>query len=294
MAATSLQPGLLRVVAPNPSAMTADGTATYVLGAGRNRAVIDPGPRDGGHRDAVRAAIGSAHVTAILVTHPHLDHSAGAPALAAATGAPVLAYGRAGDGRSERMAGLDRLGGGEGADLSFRPDRSLSDGAIVAGDGWTLRAVWTPGHMGAHHAFHWLEGRAAFTGDVVMGWASTMISPPDGDVDRFLASIDRIADLELDRLYPGHGEPVLDPKTRCAELRAHRMDRERAIFDYLNHLDRPATIPEIVDVIYVGTPPSLRAAAARNVLAHLIRLTSLGRVAADKMTPDGTFVAVGR
>ena len=279
-------PGVVRVVAPNPSAMTATGTATYVVGDGPGRAVIDPGPDDPAHRAAVLRACGPARVEAILVTHPHLDHSAGAPGLARATGAPVLAFGPPEAGRSEAMRALAHPGGGEGVDADFRPDRALADGEVVSGDGWSLQAVWTPGHMASHLAFLRPDRAAAFSGDVVMGWASTLISPPDGDVTQFMASLERIAGLGARVLLPGHGGAVDDPAGRCAAMRDHRVRREAAI---LAALDDAPTIPALVAAVYADTPPTLHAMAARNVLAHLVRLVALGQVGADRVAVDGRF-----
>ena len=284
--ATTPCPGVVRVIAPNPSPMTATGTASYVLGTGAGRAVIDPGPDDASHRAAILAACDGHPVEAILVTHPHLDHSAGAPALRAATGAPVLAFGAFDAGRSDRMRSLADLGGGEGIDRGFAPDRQLADGEAVEGRGWALRAVWTPGHMASHLAFHAPEAKAAFTGDVLMGWASTLISPPDGDVTQFLASLDRIEALGAARLLPGHGGMIADPAGRCAQMRMHRLGREAAI---LAALDAPRTIPEIVAAVYVDTPAPLRPMAERNVLAHLVHLVETGAVAASTLAPDGVF-----
>jgi glyoxylase-like metal-dependent hydrolase (beta-lactamase superfamily II) len=282
--------GLMRIVAPNPSPMTERGTNSYVLGAG-DVAVIDPGPDDAGHRAALVAAIGGRPVRAVIVTHSHLDHSPGAAPLARAVGAPVLAFGPSDAGRSPTMRALaDRVEGGEGVDAGFAPDASLADGDRVAGDGWTLRALHTPGHMANHLSLHWEEGAQTFTGDTVMGWASTLISPPDGDLGQFMASLDRLEALGARRFHPGHGAPVASPAARCRELRAHRLSREAAI---LAALDAPRRIPELVARIYADTPPALHAAAARNVLAHLIHLAETGRAEADPaLRPDALWRAL--
>ena len=292
-----MQDGLLRVLAPNPSPMTEAGTNSYVLGAGRDVAVVDPGPDDSAHRTALMAAVAGRTVRAIVVTHPHLDHSQGAAALGRATGARVHAFGPAGTGRSATMRQLARtapaLAGGEGVDGAFRPDVALADGATLSGDGWTLRAHWTPGHMSPHLTLVWREGDAAFTGDTVMGWASTMISPPDGDVGQFLSSMDRMAGLGVARFLPGHGAPVEDPAARCRDLRDHRLAREAAILAAIpsgGGRGGGTDIAGIVGTVYGDTPAALRPAAARNVLAHLIRLVEHGRVRADRLAPDGTYV----
>ena len=268
---------LTRVLAPTPSPMTAEGTNSWILGRDA-LAVIDPGPALPDHLDALVAAIDGRPVRAILVTHAHLDHSPAAAPLAARTGAPVLAFGDARAGRALRMQGLAGLGGGEGVDAGFAPDRRLSDGDEVAGDGWTLRAHWTPGHMANHMAFEWRGAGTVFTGDTVMGWASTLISPPDGDLVQFMASLDRLEGLEADRFLPGHGAAVEAPGQRCRDLRAHREARSEAILGALN---APRRIEAVVAEVYADTPPALRAAAARNVLAHLVALEAAGRVTAD-------------
>ena len=279
------------MVAPNPSPMTLNGTNGYVLGR-RDVAVIDPGPDDPGHRAALEAAVAGRPVRAVIVTHPHLDHSPGAAPLAARLGAPVLAFGRAEAGRSATMRALEgAVGGGEGVDRGFAPDRTLADGDAVTGDGWSLEALHTPGHMASHLSLHWRERGETFTGDTVMGWASTLISPPDGDLGQFMASLVRLARLGARRFHPGHGDPVEDPGGRCRALRDHRLAREAAI---LAALDAPRRIPELVATIYADTPPALHGAAARNVLAHLVHLSETGRVRADPAPhPDATWHRTG-
>ena len=279
--------GVIRVVAPNPSPMTASGTATYVVGAGADRAVIDPGPDAPEHRDAILSAAEGAAIRAILVTHPHLDHTAGTAALVAATDAPVHAFGRFDAGRSAAMTDLPDLGGGEGADRGFVPDEVLADGDVVAGDGWALRALHTPGHMGPHLSFHWPDRGLAFTGDVAMGWASTLISPPDGDVTAFLSSLDRLRALDARLLLPGHGPAITAPTGRLDALRDHRIAREAAIRRALT--PDGVTIPELVASVYDDVPDALRPMAARNVLAHLIRLVERGEAATDRIAPGGIF-----
>lgn len=268
---------LIRIVAPNPSPMTEAGTNSYLVGL-RDVAVIDPGPVIPSHLDALVEAVAGRPVRAVLVTHSHLDHSPGARALADRLGTRVLAFGPSETGRSEAMTGLAGLGGGEGVDAGFVPDAVLADGDAVAGDGWTLRAMHTPGHMGNHLSFEWVERREAFTGDVVMGWASTMISPPDGDLGQFRTSLDRLEALDMRVFHPGHGARVDAPAARCRALRDHRHAREVAI---LAALPRAPTIPALVAKLYADTPSALHGAAARNVLAHLVELWRTDRVAAS-------------
>ncbi|SLN36789.1 Hydroxyacylglutathione hydrolase [Roseivivax jejudonensis] len=288
--AEPLAPGLRRVLAPNPSPMTFRGTNTYLVGDAEI-AVIDPGPADDAHRDAILRAVGpSARVAAILVTHAHLDHSPLARALASETGAPVLAYGDARAGRSpamQRLAAAGALGGGEGVDLGFVPDRELGDGAVVETAEWRIEAHHTPGHFGNHLSFSW--GDILFTGDLVMGWASSLVSPPDGDVTDFMASLERLAARRWSVFHPGHGAPVAEPGARLAALAAHRRAREAQILQALT--SGPADASGLAAAIYTDTPAALHPAAARNVLAHLIDLAGKNRIEAlDPLGPDARFV----
>ena len=269
--------------------MTAMGTNSFVLGQD-DVAVIDPGPVTPPHLDAIVAAVAGRPVRAILVTHSHLDHSPGAVPLAARLKAPVLAFGPSTAGRAPGMAAFDDLGGGEGVDAGFAPDAELGDGDRLSGAGWTLRAIHTPGHMANHLSFHWEEANAVFSGDTVMAWASTMISPPDGDIGQFMASLDRLAALEASVFHPGHGGPVTAPTARCHALRDHRLAREAAI---LAALSAPRTIPDLVAGIYADVSPALHGAAARNVLAHLLHLVAKGHAAADPFPgPDAIYARV--
>ncbi|WP_353472481.1 MBL fold metallo-hydrolase [Salipiger sp. H15] len=270
--AETLAPGLRRILAPNPSPMTYRGTNTYVLGT-RDLAVIDPGPRSQAHLEAILAAVGPGQrVSHILVTHAHLDHSPLARPLADATGAPVLAFGDARAGRSALMRELAETGlagGGEGVDAEFSPDTELPDGAVVEGDGWRLEALHTPGHFGNHLSFAW--GEQLFSGDLVMGWASSLVSPPDGDLGAFMDSLERLRTRRWSRLHPGHGAPVEDAAARINALLAHRRAREAAILEAL--AAGPGDAASLAAAIYRDTDPALMPAAARNVLAHLIDLT---------------------
>lgn len=279
---------VVRIVAPNPSPMTASGTCTYVVGRDADAAVIDTGPADDGHAERIRAALAGRTLCAVLVSHPHLDHSAGAHAFAGGA-APVMAFGGVAAGRSammRRLAERDDLGGGEGTDGGFAPDVVVADGAVVAGDGWRLVALHTPGHMGPHLSFHWPDRRLCFTGDVAMGWSSTLISPPDGDVTQFFQSLDRLRSLSAAALLPGHGPVVTNPAERLAALRDHRLAREAAILDALGYADRIATL---LPRVYADTPPAMHAMAARNLFAHLLRLVETGAATADRLAPDGRF-----
>jgi len=283
--------GIRAILAPNPSPMTYWGTNTYLLGE-RRLAVIDPGPDDPAHLAAILGALGPGQsISHILVTHAHLDHSPLARRLAMQTGAPVMAYGGARDGRSAVMARLAEaggIGGGEGVDTGFAPDMALPDGAEVTGDGWHITAHWTPGHFCNHMCFE--SGGTVFSGDLVMGWASTLISPPDGDLTQFRASCTRLAAVSPARLLPGHGAPVADPRARIRWLLAHRDAREAAILGELRQ--GPADAATLAARIYTDTPPTLMPAAARNVLAHLVDLLQGGRVRALSALSPGTRFAL--
>lgn len=274
----TLAPGLRRILAPNPSPMTYRGTNTYLVGE-RELAVIDPGPADHAHLDAILDALEPGQsISHVIVTHTHLDHSPLANPLADRCGAAVLAFGGPEAGRSEVMQKLAAGGhtqGGEGIDHSFAPDQTVRDGEQIEGDGWTLEVVHTPGHLGNHIALAWQD--ACFTADHVMGWASSLVSPPDGDLTDFMASCHRLRARTWDRFHPGHGAPIDDPAARLDWLISHRLTREAAILEKLE--SGPATARQLAERIYTDTPPQLLPAAERNVFAHLVDLTGKSSVA---------------
>lgn len=282
----ALMPGLVRLRAANPSPLTGTGTNTYVLGRG-HLAVIDPGPDLDDHLAAILHTIGGRPVAAILVTHPHRDHSALAPRLARATGAPVLAFGTARDGISLRMARLHGLAaGGEGLDTRFVPDRRIADGDRITGADASLGVLHTPGHLGSHVCLAWDD--ILFSGDHVMGWATSIVSPPEGDMGDYMASLYRLAGRAWRLILPGHGEPIADPAVRLAYLIAHRQSREAQILAALD--SGPATVSDLTARLYADTPRALWPAAERNVLAHLVDLESRNRVAArPDLAPDARF-----
>jgi glyoxylase-like metal-dependent hydrolase (beta-lactamase superfamily II) len=286
--AEHLAPGLRRIVAPNPSPMTYRGTNTYLVGE-RELAVIDPGPVHTDHLEAILDALTPGQtISHIIVTHTHLDHSPLARPLAKATGAPVLAYGDAQAGRSkvmERLAQGGLAGGGEGIDTHFVPDQVVADGDHINGDGWTLEVIHTPGHIGNHIALG--QGDICFTADHVMGWASSLVSPPDGDLTDFMASCARLQARDWSVFHPGHGAPVTDPAARLHWLIDHRLSRETAILAALT--DGPATARALAERIYTETPPALLGAAERNVFAHLVDLHGRTKVTA---TPELSSSAV--
>lgn len=280
--AVEMEPGLRCVLAPNPSPMTFTGTNTYVLGT-RGLAVIDPGPDNADHLAAILASVGQGQsITHIVVTHSHLDHSPLSRALSEATGAPVIAFGGPEAGRSaamQELAASGMAGGGEGIDRSFSPDMTVADGARIDGDGWTLDVIHTPGHLGNHIALGW--GDVCFTADHVMGWATSLVSPPDGDLTDFMISCKTLRERDWRVFYPGHGLSVPDPAARLDWLVSHRLQREAQVLDALAH--GPATAEALAQRIYTEVPTALLPAAERNVFAHLIDLK--GKSIVDCATP---------
>ena len=269
--AEQLEPGIRRVLAPNPSPMTYRGTNTYLLGEDRV-AVIDPGPALPAHQRAILDALNPGEsISHIFVTHSHMDHSPLAKPLAQATGAAIHAFGNSTAGRSqvmETLAASGLSGGGEGVDAAFAPNEFLADAETVDAGNWRLTALWTPGHFGNHLCFAF--GDAVFTGDQVMGWASTMVSPPDGDLTAFLTSTARLKERGDRVFYPGHGAAITQPKARSEWLIAHRMNRESEILALLD--GSGIDIASLAQAIYTDTPAELLPAARRNVFAHLIDL----------------------
>lgn len=248
-------PGVSRVLAPNPSLMTGPGTNTYLVGSG-DLAVIDPGPADDAHLDAVAAAAAGL-LRYVLVTHTHPDHAPGAAGLAERSGATILGFG-ARDG--------------------FEPDGTLSDGDVVAGDGFRLRAVHTPGHA-SNHLCYLLEGPSIlFSGDHVMGGSTVVIAPPDGDMAEYLDSLARVRDLEpaLTSIAPGHGPMLHDARAVLEEYVAHRLGREATITAALL-LRGQATVDEIVADVYLDVAAELHPVARYSVWAHLRKLAAEGR-----------------
>ena len=282
--AERLAPGVRRLTVRNPSPMTFTGTQSYILGEGEV-ALIDPGPALEGQVDRILAALEPGErIGAILVTHTHVDHSPGAAALHEATDAPVWAFGGHGEGMSGMMrdlaaSGAD-LGGGEGADRGFVHHETLRDGDPFEAGGMRLTALHTPGHLSNHLSFA-MENGAVFTGDMIMGWATTMVSPPDGDMAAFMESLDRLDARSEDRVfYPGHGHAIEDPAGMIAHQRSHRRAREAQIVEALVSLGE-ATPMELTRAIYTDVDPRLHGAASRNVFATLLGLVAEGRAEAE-------------
>ena len=270
-----------RIVAPNPSPMTYHGTNTYLLGQ-KQVAVIDPGPNDDAHLSAILAAIPEeGAITHIFVTHSHYDHSELAMRLSKTVGAPIYAFGDHEAGKSALMKTLSvtgGLGGGEGIDRTFRPDHTLSHMDKIAGDEWCISAHHTPGHMANHMCFQ--VDRTLFTADHVMEWATSMVSPPDGDVGDFMRSCEHLLEFQWDLFLPGHGDIVHAPNERLSWLLHHRREREAQI---LTQLKAGAATPyDLAQAIYTDIDAKLIPVAARNVFAHLLELHNKGLISAEK------------
>lgn len=272
--------------------MTFTGTQTYLIGTD-SVAVIDPGPESDAHFDALIQAISGRTVSHIIVTHSHVDHSPLSRRLSLAVDAPILGYGTTDEGRSEtmeRLAMAADLGGAEGKDLDFAPDQKLADGAIIAGEGWSLEAIHTPGHLSNHLCFGVVGTGAVFSGDHVMGWATTMVSPPDGDLTSYMESMEKMAKRTEDTVYyPGHGAAVTNPAEMVQYQINHRKSREKQILETLENGDA-ATPIALAQAIYTDVDQRLIPAAARNVFAHLIDLSERNIVLSDRpISPDAKF-----
>lgn len=267
--AMRLSPLVRRVLAPNPSPFTYHGTQSYVIGTG-DLAVIDPGPADEAHLAALAEAIAGRPVVAILCTHTHRDHSPAARPLADLTGAPIVG-----------CAPLALRDDGPRADAAFdpdyAPDQVLLDGDQVMGQDWTLTAIATPGHTSNHLCFALEEEGALFSGDHVMGWSTSVVSPPDGDMTAYLASLERLMGRSDTVYYPAHGDPIPEPQRFVRHMLGHRRMREGQILRLLDR-DGALAISDLVAAMYVGLDPRLLGAAGRSVLAHLLDIEGRGLV----------------
>jgi glyoxylase-like metal-dependent hydrolase (beta-lactamase superfamily II) len=268
----AVAPGVRRIVARNPGPFTFRGTGTYVIGEGEV-AVIDPGPELEEHIAALIASLADEEVTHILVTHTHRDHSPAAKALKEATGAKTYGFGpHAGGKRGD--PGIE-----EGGDWDFAPDIVVRDGDRVAGGKWRVEAVHTPGHTSNHLCFALPDAGILFSGDHVMGWSTSVIAPPDGEMAAYMASLDKLL-ARPDRVYwPTHGPAITEPQRHVRAFIAHRREREAGIIDCLKA--GVETVDAMVERLYVGLNPALRRAAGRSVLAHLIDLIGRDIVASE-------------
>lgn len=278
-------PGVRRVMANNPGPFTFKGTLSYIIGRGKV-AIVDPGPDDPAHIGALLDAVRGETVTHIFVTHTHRDHSPATPAIKRATGATVYAEGPHRPARPLHIGEHKRLDAS--GDLDFRPDVQLEDGEVVQGDGWTIEGVFTPGHTANHMAYAWKEKNVLFVGDHVMGWATSIVAPPDGAMSDYMASLHKLAARGEDIYFPGHGPAIPDAKRFVHYYILHRKAREESI---IYRLSKGATdIPTIVRAIYIGIDPRLTGAAGLSVLAHMEDLVARGVVATDgEPAIDGVY-----
>lgn len=252
---------VVRLTAPNPGVMTGPGTNSYIIGRDQ-LALIDPGPESDAHCDALLGAVGN-RLKWILCTHTHLDHSPGARALQAATGAVVC--------------GLAPVPGDGRQDTAFAPNRVLQEGDSVECSDFRLRAIHTPGHASNHLCYLLQERRLLFTGDHVMQGSTVVISPPDGDMQAYLRSLERLLVLDIAAIAPGHGHVIETPHDEARRLIAHRLKREQKVLDAFVKKN-PATLDELLPIVYADTPPRLHPVARRSLHAHLIKLARESRV----------------
>ena len=278
--AIGLSPRIARLLAPNPGPFTFKGTGVYLVGEGERIAVIDPGPDLPGHIEALKRAIGSRAVSHILITHTHRDHSPAAAALKQWSGAKTYAAGPHGAAVGEVE---------EGADRDFYPDVIVTDGNAIAGDGFTLICVATPGHTANHMCYALAEEQALFCGDHVMGWSTSVVAPPDGDMAAYLASLEKLIARGDKILYPTHGSPITAPQDYLRELMAHRRMREAQILDCLGPDGDTAT--SLAARLYPDIDSRLRGAATSQVQAHLNHLQQNGAAAS---LPGGRYRRVSR
>ena len=256
-------PGIRRIVAPNPGPYTLHGTGTYIVGK-NEVAIIDPGPNIDSHIQAIVRATSGEKITHILVTHTHADHSPAAKPLAEITGAKVMGYGPHGES-----------GGEEGADLSFIPDYVLKDKEIIKGYNWELECIHTPGHTSNHICYGVAGTEAVLTGDHIMGWSTTLVSPPDGNMRDYFSSLEKML-LRDDKFYiPAHGKMIKNPRRFVRALIGHRKMRKKQIIKYLDN-KHVSYIPSLVSKMYPQLDRRLIKAAGRSVLAHLLHIEELG------------------
>ena len=276
-----LAPGVLRIVANNPTPFTFKGTNTYLVGTG-SLALIDPGPEDPNHLAAILKAAAGRPITHVLITHTHRDHTDGMPALLAATGARTVGFGRRAPNRGSKRTSPS---GGEFVDRDFIPDIPLADGERLEGDGWAFSSLHTPGHAPDHLCFA-LEGTdILFSGDHVMGWNTSVVAPPEGNMGAYIRSLERLTELSYGVYFPGHGGQVQEPIRLVKAYLLHRRMREQAILECIRK--GTDTARAIVPVVYKGLDPRLLNAASLSVLAHVEHLMDRGLVRCEPpLSPD--------
>ncbi len=281
-----LSPLIRRVIANNPSPFTFTGTGTYIIGTG-NVAVIDPGPLLDAHVDAILDALGpDEQVSHIVVTHTHLDHSPASKPLQERTKAPIYSF------APPRVDAFDGPRLEEDADDNFAPDHIVAHGDLIKGDNWTLECVFTPGHMANHMCYALVEEKALFTGDHVMGWSTSVIAPPDGNMNDYMQSLDLLLSRDDDIYWPTHGTSIDDPKAFVRAYIEHRRGREEQIISRLKAGD--SDIRQMVETIYADVDKRLHPAAALSVFAHIQDLLTRGEIACDgKPSLDASYQLVG-
>ncbi|MCP5382454.1 MAG: MBL fold metallo-hydrolase [Kordiimonadaceae bacterium] len=267
----NISPLIRRITANNPAPYTFKGTGTYIIGH-KNVAVIDPGPDMPDHIKAIISSLKGERISHILVTHNHTDHSPGARPLAELCGAKIYGFDVAEQKYSKSKTA-------EGLDRNFKPDILIKNGDILKGNDWTLETIHTPGHLSNHLCFALLEEKALFSGDHVMGWSTTIISPPDGNMTDYLNSLEKLLGRDDKIYYPTHGLPIEDPKKFVKQVYAHRLRRDNEICRFLEQGEK--SLDQIVNTIYPAIDKSLYLAASRTIFAHLIRLVELGTVSSN-------------
>ncbi|MFK5980599.1 MAG: MBL fold metallo-hydrolase [Rhizobiaceae bacterium] len=287
--AISIAKDVQRITANNGGPFTFHGTNTYIVGD-KNVAVIDPGPEaDDAHLGAIMNALKGRTLSHIIVTHTHMDHSPLSRKLAALTGAPTYGEGEHRASRDLHIGEHNPLDGS--ADREFEPDVVLSDGDIIKGEGWSLEAIFTPGHTANHMTFSLLDTDMMFSGDHVMAWATTIVAPPDGSMSDYMASLEILAAREESVYFPGHGGRLNNAPKFVRALKAHRKMRETAVLARIRKGDE--TIPDIVKIIYKSTDPKLHGAAGLSVLAHIEDLIARGKITSDQsVSINGRFFPV--
>ena len=275
-----LTPLIRRIIANNPSAFTFRGTGTYVIGRG-DVAVVDPGPLNDEHIEALKESLKDEKVTHILITHTHADHSPAAEPLKRFWGARTYGYGPHGAGKREQGVQVE-----EGGDMAFTPDVTVRHGDLIEGNGWTVECVYTPGHTSNHMCYSLKEEKALFTGDHVMGWSTSVISPPDGDMTEYMKSLELLLQRDDEVYWPTHGTCIKDVKNYVRAFIDHRLEREAQILDCLGKGYRKIT--DMVPVMYTDIDPKMYGAAARSVLAAMLRLIDTGRITCGDASPSIT------
>ena len=281
----NIAPGIRRITANNPSPFTFRGTGTYILGEG-NVAVIDPGPDQPEHVKAIVEGLKNETISHILITHTHNDHSPAAKALKEITGAPTFGFGPHGSGKPAL-----KLTTQAGGDMDFRPDEKTQDGSVIYGDNWSVSCLHTPGHTSNHICFSWDKEKALFPGDQVMGWSTSIVSPPDGDMGDYMRSLDKLIVRDDKIYYPAHGPEILEPQKLISAFQDHRREREENILECLKLGND--TIDQMVKTVYQDVSESLHAAAARSLFATVIYLVEQKKVEAiDGLDIDGRYVLI--